>query len=55
MNRIISLVLAVITALVYVGVIIMKFYTPIDIPNGSFIVITLLVIISEGQFINSLH
>ncbi len=55
MNRIINLALAIIAVLVYIAVIIMKFKTPIDIPNGSFVIITLLFIISEGQFISSLR
>lgn len=52
MKNIINCILIAITVIVYIGVIIMKFCTPIDIPNGSFIIITLVFIIAEGQFIN---
>lgn len=45
-----NLILAIISALVYVSVIIMKFFTQIDIPTSSFMIITLLFIISESQF-----
>lgn len=45
-----NLILAIISALVYASVIIMKFFTQIDIPTSSFMIITLLFIISESQF-----
>ena len=45
-----NLILAIISALVYASVIIMKFFTQIDIPTSSFMIITLLFIMSESQF-----
>ena len=50
----INLILAIASVVVYISVIIMKFFTTVDIPNGSFIVVTLLFIISLRQFISAL-
>lgn len=50
----INLILAIASAVVYISVIIMKFFTTIDIANGSFIIVTLLFIISMSQFISAL-
>ncbi len=47
-----NLILAIASAIVYISVIIMKFFTQIDIPDSSFVYISLLFIISERQFIN---
>lgn len=55
MNKAFNLILAIIAAIVFVSVIIMKFHTSINISDGSFIIITLLFIICEGQFLNSLR
>lgn len=53
MNKnIINFSLMILTALIYIGILVMKFFTPIDIPNGSFISITLVFIIAEGHFVN---
>ncbi len=49
-----NLILALASAIVYISVIIMKFFTQIDIPDSSFVCISLLFIISEGQFINAM-
>lgn len=50
MNKKTYLILSVISAFVYVSVIIMKFFTQIDIPTSSFIIITLLFINTQSQF-----
>lgn len=49
-----NLVLSIASVTVYISVIIMKFFTQIDIPDSSFVCISLLFIISEGQFIRAL-
>ena len=54
MKKKINLILAIVLAVIYISVIIMKFFTNIDIPNGSFILMTLLFIISESQFVSTL-
>ncbi len=54
MKKKINLILAIASVVIYIGVIIMKFFTNIDIPNGSFILITLLFSISESQFVSAL-
>lgn len=54
MNKTINLILAILSVITYIGIIVMKFYTQINIPNGSFVIMTLLFIISVCQFLNSL-
>lgn len=49
-----NLILAIASVIVYVSVIIMKFFAQIDIPDSSFVCISLLFIISEGQFVSAL-
>lgn len=49
-----NLILSIASVIVYISVIIMKFFTQIDIPDSSFVYISLLFIISEGQFIRAL-
>lgn len=51
MKKKINLILAIAFAVVYISVIVMKFFTQIDVPDSSFVVITLLFIICERQFI----
>lgn len=53
MKKKIDLVLSIASVIVYISVIIMKFFT-IEIPDSSFVCISLLFIISEGQFIRAL-
>lgn len=36
MNKTINLILAILSVITYIGIIVMKFYTQINIPNGSF-------------------
>lgn len=48
-----NLILATASVIVYISVIIMKFFTQIDIPDSSFVCISLLFIISEGQFVSA--
>ncbi len=55
MKKKINLILAIFSVVIYISVIIMKFFTNIDIPNGSFVLVTLLFIISESQFANTLR
>mgnify|MGYP000149288822 CR=1 FL=1 len=50
MNKTINLILAILSVITYIGIIVMKFYTQINIPNGSFVIMTLLFIISVCQF-----
>ena len=54
MNKTINLILAILSVITYIGIIVMKFYTQINIHNGSFVIMTLLFIISVCQFLNSL-
>lgn len=54
MNKTINLILAILSVITYIGIIVMKFHTQINIPNGSFVIMTLLFIISVCQFLNSL-
>ena len=54
MNKTINLILAILSVITYIGIIVMKFHTQINIPNGSFVIMTLMFIISVCQFLNSL-
>lgn len=36
MNKTINLILAILSVITYIGIIVMKFHTQINIPNGSF-------------------
>lgn len=54
MNKTINLILAILSVITYIGIIVMKFHTQINIPNGAFVIMTLLFIISVCQFLNSL-
>lgn len=53
MKRRINMILEIISVVVYISVIIMKFFTTIDIPDSSFVIMSLLFIISAGQFGNA--
>ena len=55
MNKTINLILAILSVITYIGIIVMKFYTQINIPNGSFVIMTLLFIISVFLFLISLN
>lgn len=46
----INLILSIASIIVYLCVVVMKFFTKIDIPNSSFIIMTLLFIISMAKF-----
>lgn len=49
-----NFILAIASVIVYIIVVIMKFFTQINIPDSSFVCITLLFIISARQFISAL-
>lgn len=55
MKKTINLILAILTAVIYISVIIMKAFTSINIVDSSFTIISMLFTISEILFINSLR
>ena len=55
MNKTINLILAILSVITYIGIIVMKFYTQINIPNGSFVIMTLLFIILVFLLLMSLN